>query len=88
MHSHTTYDIKIVLFKLSTGEPHPAAKESTIDVFNSHWDLPGICIEVVGDRLVLILPYSNNHWMPDDLVFVYDWRNAVQTMVGPPILQF
>jgi hypothetical protein len=41
-------------------------------------------MEIVGDRLVLILSYRrNNHWMPNDLVFVYDWRNAVQTMVGP-----
>ena len=82
LHSHTTYDINIVLFKLSTGEPHPAAKESTIHVYNSHWDSPGIGIEIVGDHLVLILTYHNN-WMPDDLVFVYDWRNAVQTMVRP-----
>lgn len=78
--SHTTFDIEIVLFKLSTGEPHPAAKESTIHVLNSHWDSPTIGIEIVGDRLVLILSYHNN-LRPDDRVFVYDWRNAVQTMV-------
>lgn len=84
MDSHTTYDINIVLFKLSTGEPHPAAKESTIHVFKSHWDGPGIGIEIVGDHLVLILTYHNQlEWKPDDLVFVYDWCNAVQTMVRP-----
>ena len=77
----TRYDLKIVLFKLSTGERHPAAKESTIHVFNSPWDRPKIGIEIVGDRLVLILAYHSNPWTPDDHVFVYDWRNAVQTMV-------
>ena len=81
--SSTTYDIKIVLFKLSTGEPHPAAKESTIHVFNSQWERPAIGMEIVGDRLVLILTYRREHWAPDDLIFVYDWRNAVQTMVRP-----
>ena len=40
-------------------------------------------MEIVGNRLVLILSYNSNRWMPDDLVFVYDWRNAVKTMVGP-----
>jgi hypothetical protein len=67
---------------LSTGEPHPAAKESTIYIFNSAWDRPKISMEIVGERLVLILSYIPNRWMPDDLVFVYDWRNAVKTMVG------
>ena len=81
--SPTTYEIKIVFFKLSTQEPHPAAKESTIHVFNSRWQKPAIGIEIVGDRLVLILTYRDNDSMPDDLVFVYDWRKAVQTMVGP-----
>jgi hypothetical protein len=80
--SHTTYDIKIILFKLSTGKPHPAAKESTIHVLSSHWDNPAIGVEIVGDRLVLILTYPDNPWRPDDRVFVYDWRNGVQKMVG------
>jgi hypothetical protein len=81
--SRTTYDIKIVLFKLSTGEPHLAAKESTIHVFNLHWASAGVGIEIVGDRFVLILTYDPNHWMLDDFVFVYDWRNAVKIMVVP-----
>jgi hypothetical protein len=82
------HTISKLLFKISTGEPHPAAKESTIHVFNSRWDMPGIDIQIVGDLLVLILSYRHNHWTADDLVFVYDWRNAVQTMVGPLINSF
>jgi len=78
---HTTYDIKLVLLKLSTGKPHPAAKESTILVLNSRWDRPGISVEIVGDRLVLILSYHDNPWMPHDRVYIYDWRNAVLKMV-------
>ena len=78
------YALHSISRSLSTGEPHhdPAAKESTILIFNSHWETQnqyGDC----GHRLVLILSYNSNRWMPDDLVFVYDWRNAVKTMVGP-----
>ncbi|KAF8815658.1 hypothetical protein BYT27DRAFT_7238326 [Phlegmacium glaucopus] len=73
---HTTYDIKLVLFKLSTGEPHPAAKESTILVLNSQWESPRISVEIVGDHLVLILTHHHNHWIPHDRVYIYDWCNA------------
>ena len=78
-----TYDISLVLFKLSTGEPHPAAKASTIHVLTSEWDRPAIGVEIVGDRLVLILSFHHNPWLPDDRVFVYDWRNAEVKMVCP-----
>lgn len=83
------YDPNIVLSKLSTGEPYPAAKQSTIHVLNSEWSRPGI-IAIVGDHLVLlirVLTHQIHPCMPHDSVFVYDWRNAMQEMDGLSYMQ-
>lgn len=80
--TRTTNDIRICLFKLSTGEPHPAAKQSTIHVLSSQ-GRPGVSIEIVGDHLVLILTFRRSELLLHDRIFVYDWRNAVQKMVCP-----
>ncbi|KAF7762341.1 hypothetical protein Agabi119p4_8934 [Agaricus bisporus var. burnettii] len=41
------------------------------------WDRPALGIEIVGNNLVLILAYRDNHHKPDDRMIIYDWKSGV-----------
>ncbi|KAJ7135496.1 hypothetical protein C8R43DRAFT_1021276 [Mycena crocata] len=58
---------------MSTHLPHPQAQK-TIEVHTSHWGIPNIILEIVGDHIVLVVSYA--HTITPDHVYVYEWRTA------------
>ncbi|XP_006455559.1 hypothetical protein AGABI2DRAFT_153436 [Agaricus bisporus var. bisporus H97] len=76
------FDICLHLYQVSTALPHPEAQRPAISVMQVEleWDRPALGIEIVGNNLVLILAYSDNHHKPDDRMIIYDWKSGVLKM--------
>jgi len=78
----TMYEIRMQLHSVSTGLFHPQAEQPIISVVVTPWQRPAIGIEIVGDNLVLILTHYGHPAIPDDQVFVYQWKTGNLKMVS------
>jgi hypothetical protein len=70
------------LVKMSTGQPHPAARSPVIKLLET-FELdgrPAIMLEVVGDMLALFLTWHGIN-CPTDMFYIIDWKNGRITMV-------
>ena len=67
----TTFDIELQLLEFLRGNPHPHAREHRIFVMNTEWEKQSVGIEILGDKLVLILSHMNG-WRPDNRIFAYE----------------
>ncbi|CAL1712229.1 unnamed protein product [Somion occarium] len=76
--SRATLKLSVQLLQLSTGRNHPLASQPTLEVDSYSIAIapPGLSIEIVGDKIVLLLtfPYGG----PDVIVklFVWNWKTG------------
>ncbi|KAJ7507314.1 hypothetical protein B0H11DRAFT_199713 [Mycena galericulata] len=76
--------IKLEFLAMSTHQPHPQAR-GPIEVQTSHWDLPNIILEIVGDHVVFVVAYAHAGLHgPNDTVYIYQWRTGklVKQIIG------
>ncbi|KAJ6610510.1 hypothetical protein B0H10DRAFT_1913390 [Mycena sp. CBHHK59/15] len=61
---------------MSTHQPHPEA-QGPIEVYKSHWGMPNVILELVGDHLVFVTAFPLQlASAPPDHVYVYEWRTG------------
>ncbi|KAF9444337.1 hypothetical protein P691DRAFT_763497 [Macrolepiota fuliginosa MF-IS2] len=71
------HEIRLQSSRLSTGEPHPAARR--VISFETHEELfqPSAAVQCVGECLVLVLwDLLEGPFKPDDQVYVYAWKTG------------
>jgi hypothetical protein len=75
--------ISLHFVKMSTGQPHPAARHPVMKVsegVDSDSGRPAVMLEIVGDVLALFLTWHGTN-APTDMFYIIDWKNGCITMV-------
>ncbi|KAG6844656.1 hypothetical protein H0H87_005107 [Tephrocybe sp. NHM501043] len=69
--------IEIHLLQLSTGKPHPLAKNPVLFISETRASQPSMLIEIVGDHLVLVMSQHTPHFHFLDSLRVFEWKTGV-----------
>ncbi|KAF8889552.1 hypothetical protein CPB84DRAFT_1785468 [Gymnopilus junonius] len=69
------YRIEIGLHQLSSGKPHPQAREHNISVMDSLSEKPVVYIRIVGENLAPIFSFDGEQ-EKNDQIFVFKWRSG------------
>ncbi|KAF9448675.1 hypothetical protein P691DRAFT_775215 [Macrolepiota fuliginosa MF-IS2] len=73
----TIHDIRVHLNQLSTGEPHPDVRCTTISFeTREEFETPMVTMRCAGDNMVLVLQDRGESNEPDDQVLVYEWKTG------------
>lgn len=69
---------ELVLLSVSTGEHHVSAAQPVIRVTETipHQGHCSVMLEIVGDRLALLLTYENHPTGLEDTFYLYNWRTG------------
>ncbi|PPQ96873.1 hypothetical protein CVT26_006060 [Gymnopilus dilepis] len=70
----TEYCFEVALYQLSTGQPHPLAKEHRMFVTTSTMENPTVYIRIVGELLVPIFSFGDTD--EEDLIFIFNWMTG------------
>ena len=78
--------LRIKLLQLSTGNDHPLASQPNLFALEYHVLVPpSLNIEIVGDKLVVLISFSFGAWdrrQPVQL-FVWNWKTGKLYYVSP-----
>lgn len=73
-----TLSLQVRMIKLSTGQNHPAASQPTLHVYDYSVLVapPALAIEIVGDKLVVLLAFPYAHHAEQVRIFVWNWKTG------------